>query len=495
VTGALLEDAINPLSGGVVGSVYRLHAGGNLQAIIDAAGNNAVFVFDGSNGNFVDSGSDPMVVTPFIMHDGQIFTSAGGHVMLSGARSGVTTAYNPGGTAATFSGIEGIQLAKNNAISGLTFANMPGQVIFGTNPGNVSITHNIFSGNTSISESPIELASSTPFTAVIDHNSFTNNTIGAVGLNVATGVTSANIAFTNNIVTNNGSGAAANLGSVLTLIAAGNIGATTLTMAGNTVTGNDKYAFYSHTSGSFDSFTGMFTDNDFSNNGGGIAFATDTTNASFTFTGNNLSGNADNAIGIVASSIANLDLTVDHNQINGSTNTANGIAISGVTNQLDMHITNNSINNNQGSGILYYNGGPSEPDITAVISNNSIQGNQNLGSNAGGGIDLEGFDSLELTMDSNTLSNNSGGNFLGSPVAPTGAMNVTFTNNSLTSGDTLSMQFDGNGHACATINGNSSTTAVPYNFINAGAGTFTIVTNDTINTNTTGVITNAASCP
>ena len=502
VVGESLEHAINPLSGGTIGSVYTLYAGGNLQAIIDAAGDNAVFVFDGSNGDFTDSGSDPMTVMPFVMHDGQIFTSAGGSVLLRGADSGATAAYHAGGTAATFSGIEGIQLASDNAISGLTFENMPGQVIFGTDPGNVSITHNTFSGNTSISESPIELSSSTAFTATIDHNSFTNNTNGAVAIAMQTGVTSADIAFTNNIATNNGSGSQGILGSAFTLINTGNIGATTLTMTGNTMTGNDKYAFYTDTGGVFSSFTGLFADNDFSNNAGGITYGTNTTNASLTITGNTISGNSDNAIGIVAANITNLDLVVDGNQINGSTNHSNGIAIASVSGQMNLEITNNSISNNEGSAILYYDGDATVPDITAVISHNIIQGNQNLDSNAAGGIAIDGFDSLDLTMDSNTFSNNAGGIALGTlgGTAPTGATNVTFTNNSQTSGDALTMQFNGNGSACATISGNTSTTGTAYNLTNAAAGTFTLTPANyaAVNTggfNTTGAIATAASCP
>lgn len=503
VTGAVLEPAINPLSGNTVSSVVTLPSGHGIQARIDAAGNNAVIVLDGSNGDFVNSESDPdpLVVTPFVMHDGQVFIGSGGSIALRGAHSGVTAAYNPGGTPATFNGGEWIELARNNAISGLTLTGMTNSIFSTADVGNFSLTHTTISGTTSVSSFPVNLALSTPTTITIDHNSFLNNTVGAVRVALDAGVTSAQLTYTDNIATNNGSGSQSTLGSAFTIIANGSVGPTTLTMSGNTVTGNDKAAFYAHTSGAFSSFTGTFTDNDFSNNGNGITFATDANTASFTITGNTLANLQDNAIAIIPSNISNLDLVVDHNEINNIANASNGIAVQGVTNQLDMQITNNTISNTEGTAITNYNGG-ALPDIHAVISNNTIENNQNLASNAAGGIDIEGFNSLDLTMDSNTLNNNTGGSIVSTSgfASPSGATNVTFTNNGQTGGDAFNMVFDGNGAACANIHDNTSTTANAYNLTNAGTGTFTLAPADYASVNTggfttTGTIGSAASCP
>jgi hypothetical protein len=76
--------------------------------------------------------------------------------------------------------------------------------------------------------------------------------------------------------------------------------------------------------------------------------------------------------------------------------------------------TNNVISDNDSSGILMYSSELLE-NIFATIENNTISNNQNLGSNASGGIDLEQFSNICVDLNNNILLNNiSSGLFISS---------------------------------------------------------------------------------
>ncbi len=335
------------------------------------------------------------------------------------------------------------------------------------------LSGNTVTGTTSVSSVPFEIASHTnALAATITNNTISDNNTGALrfGLNdVDTQVT-----ISNNIITNNATGSQSSLGAPIVFLSGDS---TTnncqLQLSDNSLSNNVGSALYFHTAGTFDDLQVTATNNTMTYNGGGFAFATPCNNFTLTATDNVISNASDNGIAVIASSMPIADITITNNQITNITNTSNGIALNhGGGTDLTVNISNNTISDTQGTGIIMYPATPIE-NITLTIANNTISNNQNLSANSTGGIDLEQFTNLLATISNNTLSSNGDpGVYIGS-VATTPAAQVE-------------------------MSGNTNDTS--YLLVNPVDGTFALApcnveTSNTGTINTSGTVTLVTQCP
>ena len=130
-------------------------------------------------------------------------------------------------------------------------------------------------------------------------------------------------------------------------------------------------------------------------------------------------------------------MTISNNQITANANFANGVALSHDGTTLHFTAKNNDLSGNDSSGIVLYSSVAIDT-VVASIENNTITNNQNLGSNASAGIDLEQFTVLCVQFNDNVLTNNVGTDvFIGSTEASPAAC-VAMTGNNSSSGYTLS---------------------------------------------------------
>ncbi len=416
-----------------------------------------------------------------------------------------------------------ITLATNNAISGFTITSAMNDAIFGINPQNlevsscifentttytieasfpdnasISITNNqfvdnvngifltlnatsevdcsdnTFTGQTSISSVPLEIAAnSNVFGAHIENNVFNDNTTGSIRFDL-NNVVDADIRILNNAITNNGTGSQASLGSSVTVISSGTVNNCAIALRDNTFSGNTSNSLYMHTSGAFTTLEVTASKNIMSNNGGSAAvLATPVDDLTLLATNNRITECYDNAIAVISSgSTSTGNITINNNTITDIGNASNGIAVNQDFSTLNLTILNNKIDSCEGTGILSFS--PDGIDSLALnVSDNTISNCQNLSSNAASGLDIEQYTSLAASVTNNTLSDNTG--------------LAVLVGSSLT-GPT----------ACLTLTGNNSST--DYQLTSPGDGVFNLspCDVDSVNVgtiNTSGTITNVQSCP
>lgn len=351
--------------------------------------------------------------------------------------------------------------------------NVNGAFFSFSGPSSVLISDNNVTGTTSVSSVPFEIFSDTnSLSATITNNTISNNQTGAFRFGLHD--TDAQIIITDNKIMNNTTGSQSSLGSPLVI----NTNDTThgncqLQLANNEFLNNLGYPVYFHTAGAFNNLQVTAADNTMIGNGGGFAFATSSNNFTLVANHNVISNVTDNALSIIADSIPTADITIAHNQMTGIINASNGIAINyGGGIDLTANITNNSISDTQGTGILMYPTTPIE-NIRITIANNNISNNQNQSINAAGGIDLEQFTNMLATLTNNSLSGNGD---IGVYIGSTASVPV----------------------AQVQMNGNTNDTS--YLFTNPLDGTFDLGPCDVETANsgtisTSGTITLVTQCP
>lgn len=368
---------------------------------------------------------------------------------------------------ATFAGDANFTMTNN------TIDNNSSSLLTFNGPGTVLISDNTFTNNARPEVGPVSMNAGThSFSATIERNIIDQSASGAIRFGL-TNTNSADLTVSHNTITNNEIGAAgSSLGSAIVLNLNGSTNTNAqLVLQNNVITGNGGNALHS-TNGDFNTLSITATNNEISNNGGG-GFSFDSSIDTFTFNANDntILNGGDNGISTSGSqTIETANITLTNNEITGSTNNGNGLAFSHEGGTLTLTATNNTFSDNEGSGILFYSDG--FENLNTTIQGNIISNNQNLGSNATGGIDLEQFTNLTATISDNILSsNNISGLFIGSTLTATSA--------------------------CLNMTGNNSSNG--YTLSN-DAGTFNVtpLNVDTLNTgtiNTIGIINTVSVCP
>lgn len=344
---------------------------------------------------------------------------------------------------ASFSGDASISITNNQFLN-----NVNGVFLTLNGTSTVSCLDNIFTGQTSVSNVPFEIASnSNTITALFKDNLFENNTTGTIRLGL-TDLISADIGVLNNTITNNGTGAQSILGSSMVILTTGTNDACSIIVKDNTFSENASNALYLHTSGAFTTLDVTLSGNSMLDNGGsGLVIATPVDHLKVVANDNSVIGAMDNGIAIISSGTTLTgDVTLNNNTITDIGNASNGIAINQDFSTLRLTLLNNEINNCEGTGILSF--APTGIDsLTLDISGNTINNCQNLSSNAASGLDIEQFVNFASTVTNNTLLDD----------APTAVM----------IGSALV-----NPSACLTLTGNNSDTG--YLLTNPVGGTFNL---------------------
>ncbi len=272
----------------------------------------------------------------------------------------------------------------------------------------VLISDNIMSGTTSVSETPIEIiAGASPISVMITNNTIRDNTRGAIQCSF-NDTSSANITVSSNMITNNGAGfAGSGLGSALVINANNTeLGNCVLNVASNTFTDNGANAVYFHTDGAFHNLSVHATGNTMTDNAGsGFVFATPCDTFTLVSKNNSIKNGGDNGLSVIGTMVNVADMTIINNQITGNTGSSNGIVLSHGGTDLNLTVTGCDLSNNGGSGILMYSSIGIE-NVTINIANNTISNNQNTGSNAAGGLDLETYINLSGNITNNTVQDN-----------------------------------------------------------------------------------------
>ncbi len=337
----------------------------------------------------------------------------------------------------------------------------------------ITCSNNTFSGQTSVSNVPIEISSNNNnLTVDIENNRFQNNITGSIRFAVNS-LVSGDINVENNTIMNNGTGSQSTLGSSFVIIPSGTTNNCSISLVDNTFSNNTSNALYLHTSGLFTTLDITATGNTMSNNGGsGLVMATPVTYLTFNAIDNTITGGNDNAIAIIASGTTSTGgVTISNNTIQDVGNSSNGIAVNQNFSTLNLSISNNTINSCEGTGILSYSSGGID-SLRLDISENTITNCQNLSSNAASGLDIEQFTNLQGSITNNTFSGN--------------------TPNTVVIGTTLTAPT-----ACLTLSGNVSS---DYLITNPIDGTFNLApcNVDSANTGiitTSGTVNNVQSCP
>lgn len=370
---------------------------------------------------------------------------------------------------ATFSGAATISVTDNQFLN-----NVNGVSLTLNGTSTLFFTNNTVSGQTSVSNVPLEIAANNnTFTAQIQNNLFRNNTTGSIRMSL-TSVVDATISVLDNTITGNGTGSQASLGSSLVMIPTGTTSHCSLILRDNTFSSNTSNALYLHTSGAFTRLEVTATTNTISNHGGSaLVLATPVTTLTLLATDNTMTTCNDNGIAVIASGTTTTGtITINNNTITGISNTSNGMAINQDFSTLNLTLLNNTIDNCEGTGIISY--APTGiGNLTMTISGNAISNCDNLSANAASGIDIEQFTTLAGTVTNNTLSNN-----------------ATTT---MVIGSTLTAPT-----ACLTFSGNVNDDA--YSLTNPGDGLFNLSpcnvnTANTGTINTSGTINTVQSCP
>lgn len=371
---------------------------------------------------------------------------------------------------ASFSGDASISLTNNqflNNVNGI-FLNLNGT-------STLVCSNNTFTGQTSISSIPLEIsADSNILSAQVENNIFNDNITGSIRFDL-NNVLEADISIVNNMITNNGTGSQASLGSSFVILPNGTINNCSILLQNNTFSSNTSHSLYLHTSGAFTTLALTASTNVMSNNGGSaLLLATPVDSLMLLATDNTITACGDNGIAAISSGSTTTGLiTINNNKI--INNTSNDIVIMQDFSNLDLTILNNEINGCEGTGILGF--APTGIDsLTLNISSNTISNCQNTGAeNAASSISLDGYLNLAATVANNTLSDN---------VSPSVALGF-FTS--------------GNPNVCLTLTGNSCNTNPSYLLTNPGSGVFNVspcnVNSVNVGTiNTSGTINLVQSC-
>lgn len=413
-----------------------------------AALNNLTLINGDLKGIFIDSTTSYMALT---MHDCTIQNNANNIID------------------ATFSGRADVSIMNNN-IAG----NGNGGVINFSGPSTLLVSGNIFNNNTSINIAPLFImAGESSLSATINKNIIRDNVCGAVRFTLNN--TNSAITLNNNTIDRNGIGSIGpSFGSALTIdLNSTMLGNCRLNLTGNIFSGNSASSLYC-TNGSYNDFQVHASGNTLTGNGGsGFVFASGSNTFGLNATKNIIANGGDHGITTVGNiTIDTANMTISNNQITGNTGFANGIALSHVGSVLNLIVANNDISNNDTSGILMFSSPGVIDKVLVNIANNTINNNQNLGSNASAGIDLEQFTNLSGSITNNTLLNNVGtGMFIGS-------------------GELLPS-------VCLGMTGNNSNTGYT---LSSGTGNFNLAPCDAATVNTglitsIGTITPVQSCP
>lgn len=336
----------------------------------------------------------------------------------------------------------------------------------------VTCSDNTFDGQTSVSNVPVEIASTDNILAVyIERNVFSDNTTGSIRFSL-TNVVDADIRVLNNEITNNGTGSQSTLGSSCVVISSGTNDHCAIALRDNTFSDNGSNSLYLHTSGSFSALEITASTNTMSNNGGSaLVLATPVNVLALHATDNTITECDDNGIAVISSGTTSTgDITINNNTITDIGNSSNGIAINQNFTTLNLTLLDNTINRCEGTGVISYaSTGINSFALTA--SGNTISNCQNLSSNAAAGLDIEQFISFEGSVTNNTLLGNTG--------------------TSLVVGSTLTAPT-----ACLFLTGNNSTN---YLLTNPGDGVFNLSPCSVVSSNvgtidTSGTITRVKSC-
>jgi hypothetical protein len=379
---------------------------------------------------------------------------------------------------ASFSGVDddGYMSIRNNQflnnVNGvfMTFSS-------GTSTANITCLDNTFSGQTSVSSVPLEMAclSNNTITAHIEDNTFEDNTTGGVRFSLENVINTVVLAI-HNTFTNNDTGSASSLGSAFVVLSTGTNENGTFTLDGNTFSENGSHALYMHTGGAFANLQTTASENTMSGNGGGgLIFATPV-DETFTLiaTENAITGGNDTGISVIGSTNTTTgNITIDSNTIANIEGMSNGIAINQAFSVLTLTISDNEIDGCEGTGILSYASDPGTDSLTLTISGNTISNCENLSSNAAGGIDIEQYNVIvEGSIANNTLTNNTGTSvYIGSALtAPEVCLEMSGNNSDV-------------GYVLAS--GTGVFNLAPCNVDDVNVGTITAV----------GTITHVQSCP
>ncbi len=313
---------------------------------------------------------------------------------------------------------------------------------------NVVCLDNTFTGQTSVSSVPLEIAANNnSFDTRIENNVFNGNTTGSIRFDF-NNVVNADITLLNNTMTNNGTGSQASLGSSFVILSSGTTNQCSIAMSGNTFSGNTSNALYLNPSGAITTLVTTASENTMSNIGGSaLVFATPVNNFTLVASDNTIVETNDNGIAVISSGLTSTGtITINNNTITDIGSASNGIAINQDFSILSLTILDNEINGCQGTGIVSY--APDGIDnLILDVSGNTISNCQNLSSNAAPGLDIEQYTTLAGSVANNTLSGNTGiAVFIGSSLS--------------------------NPTACLTLTGNNSST--DYQLTNPGGGLFNL---------------------
>ena len=338
-------------------------------------------------------------------------------------------------------------------------------------PASVLASGNIFNNNTSIFIAPISItAGASPFTATCINNIMADNECSAIQISL-NGTSSAQLIASNNTITNNRTGSIGPYGASIVIQPIGSLGDCSLEITKNTFSNNVGSPFYS-VDGGFNDFQLNIADNICTHNGGsGFSFGNNCNTLTLTADNNIITQGTDHGITINSNFIGTANLRITNNQISYNTNFASAIALGHDGNNLNFIVTGNNLSNNATSGIILYPQNAIE-NVAIQIENNILSNNQNLESNAAGGVDLEQYTNLSGSLANNFLVNNATADlYIGSTI-PSALVCVNMIGNR-----------SSNGYILSNDSGIFNLTPCDVNTVNTGT------------ISTIGTITTAQSCP
>lgn len=396
--------------------------------------------------------------------------------------------------------LNAITLATNNAVSGFIIASTSNDAIYGTNCQNLEVSscifentstyaieasffdnasislinnqlldntngikltlkgptslicsNNTFQGQTSPSETPLEInADSNTLNCAIENNIFNNNETGSILFNF-TNVIDARINVINNTITNNNNGGQGFASSVA-ILPTGTSGNCSIVLKKNSFSNNTLGSFYMNNSGRFTNFEMTASENTMSNNGNSaLYFGTACTNFTLNATNNKITALNDAGISIGSDTpFQTSNITINNNTITDIGNSQSAISLNVGMQTLNFIAENNTINRCAGSGFLFYANVSEFTNMNTNIIGNTISNCQNVNTNAGSGISISIYTNLVSTIANNTFSNNA------------------------TSDVGIGIFTSGNPNVCLTLTGNSSTTDPGYVLVNPGSGAFNL---------------------